>query len=164
MKFNMNVRAMLNLWEKFRAVPGGALLYSRLIGKFIPYTGSVNLLVLELRPGHAKVQLTDRRAVRNHLGSIHAAAIMNFAEAASGLALNYTLPENGRAILVNFNIKYTKKARGTLVAISNVKLDPITSSHDEIIESTVTDADGDIVAHALATWRVGLNPKRGSEK
>jgi len=93
--------------------------------------------------------------VRNHLGSIHAVALANLAEAASGLALVVGLPPEARAILVRLSVDYLKKARGTLR--SECDCEPVTSAEEREVEldSRIYDAAGDVVATGRARWRVG---------
>lgn len=143
------------LWNRLQRLPGGRRLFSIVLGRMAPYTGSISPRVLELREGYARVAMTDRRRVRNHLSSVHAIALMNLAEVTSGLALMYGLPADSRAILTGLSIEYTKKARGTLTAEAAVKV-PRTSERQEYeFESVIRDAEGDVVATARARWLVG---------
>lgn len=113
-----------------------------------------------LLDGYARVSMRDRRRVRNHLNSIHAIAIMNLAEVAGGLALNYGLPSGARAILTSLAIEYLKKGRGTLTAEARIEM-PDTSERKEYdFETIVRDAGGEVVARARARWLVGPDEER----
>src|SRR5690606_28500890 len=105
-------RALLRLWHRLRPLPGGTWLFSRAFGRQVPYSGSVRPHVRVLEPGHAEIEIPDRRANRQHLGSIHAIALLNAAEQASGLALLTALPDGIRGIVTHISMQYFKKARG----------------------------------------------------
>lgn len=149
-----------SLWDRLSPLPGGRRLFSRLLGRMIPYTGSIRPRVEQLGPGYAQVSLADRRRVRNHLDSVHAIALANLAEVTSGLAMHYDLPADTRAILTGLDIEYVKKARGRLIAEAHAELPPITESIDFRVKSIVTDESGDEVAIAEARWRVGPKEPR----
>lgn len=144
-----------DLWARTSTLPGGRRLFSILIGRMVPYTGTISPQVEELRAGYARVSMRDRRKVRNHLGSIHAIAIMNLAEVTGGLALNYGLPADARAILTALSIEYTRKARGRLTGEAQVEL-PATSERQEYeFVTVISDTCGEEVARATARWLVG---------
>lgn len=147
--------AILETWRRCRRLPAGDRLFSWVLGRMVPYSGSIGAVVRDLAPGRARVELTDRRRVRNHLDSIHAVALMNLAELSTGLALNTALPDDARAILVRLTIEYVKKARGTLT--SECAVAPVSSSKRREVEvvAEIRDAAGDVVARAAALWLVG---------
>lgn len=120
-----------------------------------PYTGSIGAIVRELGDGFARVEMKDRRRVRNHLNSIHAIALANLGEVASGLALMYALPPEARAILVEISIEYIKKARGTLTAECRPDLPDFTIEGEHEMTSVIRDESGDEVARARARWLIG---------
>ena len=144
-----------DLWLRTQGKPGGKRLFSILLGRMVPYTGSISPRVEELRDGYARVSMADRKGLRNHLRSIHAIAVMNLAEVTGGLALNYSLSADARAILTGLSIEYLKKARGRLTAEASIDLPSTNERQEYEYETVIRDAEGDDVARARARWLVG---------
>ena len=145
---------LLGMWRRLAGVPGGMWIFSRLLGRMIPYTGGLGAKVVELEPGHARVQLRERRAVRNHLGSIHAAALTNLGELASGLAMMTAASPAVRGIPIRLTTEFIKKARGVLTAESHATFPVVTQDTDHEAVAEIRDEAGVIVARVTATWRI----------
>jgi acyl-coenzyme A thioesterase PaaI-like protein len=148
---------LLALWRTLSPWPGGRWLFSVILGRMVPYTGTIGARVAELRPGFTRTTLRDRRVVRNHLRSIHAIALVNLAEVTSGLAMLTALPPSLRGIVTGLSIEYLKKARGTLTAESTVSIPEIATTQEIKVQATIRDEEGAEVARAAVTWLVGPN-------
>lgn len=146
---------ILPLWKKLSSKPGGKWLFSRLLANRIPYSGSIGATILELDAGYAKVELKDRRAVRNHLNSIHAVALMNLAELTSGLSMVAGLPKDMRAILTGFKITYEKKARGTIYGEAHCVIPTEKVRKEYLLDVIIKNSVGDALCRAQATWLIG---------
>jgi acyl-coenzyme A thioesterase PaaI-like protein len=151
-----SVNNILKWWRRLSAVPAGSWLFSRFLGWYAPYSGTIACRVEVLQPGFAQVSLRDRRRVRNHLKSIHAIALMNLGEIATGLAVLTSLSANMRGIVLGLQAEYRKKSRGTLTAKASfekpTQLDDGTSCE---AMAEIVDEAGDVVAVVRATWLIG---------
>jgi len=150
--------SLRSLWGVLRSVPGGGRVMGAVVGRMAPYTGTIRPEVLALEPGYARVRMADRRAVRNHLSSVHAIALLNLGEVSTGLAMMVSVPEDARGIITHLGMDYLVKARGPITAECRCEVPGSSESRTYEVTSDLTDASGQVVARALARWLVG--PRR----
>ena len=146
---------ILSAWETFQKIPGGRMLFSFYLGRKVPYTSTIHARVEELTPGHTKIRMADRKGLRNHLRSIHAIALANLGELATGLAVIASLPPNARGIPIEIKVEFLKKARGEITAKGSCALPDLSQQHEHPVEALMFDSEGDKVARFSARWMVG---------
>lgn len=156
-RFTANRPTVSQLWSTLQRLPGGKELFSKTIGWMAPYTATISARVLTLSEGHAEVLLRDRRAVRNHLDCVHAIALLNLGEVATGLAVLYSVDGRGRGIIRSLKMDYLKKARGDITATCDVNVPVRKGSYDAEIVGDLRNTDGEVVARAYATWKITID-------
>lgn len=148
--------ATLRQWRQVSSLPLGAWIFSRLAGLKVPYAGTIRARIVEVDRGRALVRLRERRGVRNHLGSIHAVALVNLAEMTANLALMSLQPDGGRWIVTGIDANYGKKARGVVEASCQIQGDVDWSTASDLEGlCTVRDEAGDVVVELRPRWRIG---------
>lgn len=162
MAMSLDSAGLLKAWSWFGGHAAGRLVFSRIVGKLIPYTGTMGAVVEEIDRGRSLVRLDDRRLVRNHLGSIHAVALANLGEFATGSAVLTATPAGGRAILKSLKAEYLKKARGTLRASASVEPMTTVEKKDLSVRAEIKNEAGEVVAVVEAVWLVGPIKKEGA--
>lgn len=122
----------LRLFQRFGGSSPGRWLLSRVICRRAPYFASIAPRIERLESGRCIVRMRDRRAVRNHIGSVHAIALCNMAELAGGLATDATIPDAMRWIPKGMSVRYLAKAHGTMTATALVPSVADASSAQEL--------------------------------
>lgn len=147
---------LLAAWQRLERLPGGRWLFSWMVGRFAPYTGTLRARVTRLEPGRAEVRMRDRRRTRNHLRSVHAVALANLGELASGLAAVTAMPAGVRGIPTSMHVDYLTKARGMLHVIGTAALPDIEPGAQSAAEAhaEIRNAAGEVVAIIRVAWRV----------
>lgn len=153
-----NGNLIRDMWDRIQGLPGGPLVFSKLVGQAAPYTASVDARIVELRQGYARVTMADRRSVRNHLRSVHAIALTNLAELTGNIAMAYALPDDGRFIVSGLEIDYVKKARGTITGECHCPTPSSSERCTYVVPVRLLDDAGDVVAEVKLKTLVG--PKR----
>src|SRR5690606_25991468 len=83
-----------------------------------PYFATIRPTFTELRPNYAELVIPKRRAVHNHIGTLHAIALCNGLEAAMGALAEVTIPDDKRWIPKGMDISYTAKATSDVRCIA----------------------------------------------
>lgn len=149
----------LALWQKLENKPFGKKIFSKGLCLKAPYFGSIKPHFVELKPDYGEVSIRKRRAVLNHIGTVHAIAMCNMAELAGGTMTEVTVPPSHRWIPKGMTVEYLKKASSDLVAIATpaAKMD-LSVASDYKVNVEVKDTSGDVVFRAFITmW---ISPKR----
>ena len=150
-------RSTLSIWKSFAAKPDGKWAFSRLLCLKAPYFATIRPGFQELRPGFCQVAVRKRRAVLNHLGSVHAIAMCNMAELAGGTMTEVTIPSTHRWIPKGMAVQYLKMAKTDLVAVATPRTQIDLSAAGELeVDVVVRDQGGESVFTALITMWVAL--------
>jgi acyl-coenzyme A thioesterase PaaI-like protein len=135
----------MKLYEKLSRLPLGRKLFSLAITKQAPYFASIKPEVLSLRPNYCEVRIAKRRAVLNHLGTVHVIAIINGLEMAMGTLAEASIPAHLRWIPKGMEVSYTAKATGDITAIAEVSSDAWHNGPEVDIDVRATRPDGAVV-------------------
>lgn len=149
----------LKLWKILGGNAFGRWLHARAVCFIAPYFGSIKPVFTVLEPGHTEVVFKNRRAVRNHIKSVHAIAMCNAAELAGGVCMDVSLDGRFRWIPVGMTVRYQKIARTDLKAVCQLERYDWAEAQDVVLPVGVFDADGDEVFHADITMRISPRKK-----
>ncbi len=145
----------LGIWERLASKPGGKWAFSRLVCLKAPYFGSIRPRFEELRPAYCRLRIRKRRAVLNHIGTVHAIAMCNMAELAGGTMTEVTIPATHRWIPKGMTVEYLGKATTDLVAVATPESTPDWSAPgDYKVNVTVRDRGNEPVFRAAITMWV----------
>jgi len=142
-------------WRRLGGGPFGRWLFSRGVGLMAPYSGTIKPAVEELEPGRAVIRMRDRRRVRNHLRSVHAAAMLNLTELTGGLLATVTMPADARMIITGVSVDFLKKARGLLTAEGTLPVPETNERAEYEARVAIRDQQGDVVAEGRVKVLVG---------
>jgi acyl-coenzyme A thioesterase PaaI-like protein len=143
----------LTLYERFKRFPLGNILFSRALSFRAPYFSTIHPYVTDLRSGYCRVEIKDRRSIRNHLGSVHAGALCTLSELTGGLAVEATLPFSLRWIPKEMTVQYIKKAKGKLVG--KCSIDPsVLVPGDVKVPLEIKDGTEDTVMNAVIVFYI----------
>jgi acyl-coenzyme A thioesterase PaaI-like protein len=151
---------LLELYAKITRWPFGHWVFSKAVCFKAPYFGSISPTITRLENSRCEAVIKDRRAVHNHIGSVHAIALCNLAELCAGVMTDASLPKDMRWIPKGMTVEYLKRAKGRLHATATPMTSIISSAagYDLPVNVDVLDASGDTVFHAEI--RMWMSPRK----
>lgn len=153
------VSPVLRAWRGMRRWRLGRWLFVRGVCRKAPYFSTIDPRIAKLDVGLCEASITRHRRITNHIGSIHAIAMCNLAELAGGLMTDVSVPAGMRWIPRGMQVRYLKKAMGTLTATATPAqpFRPAEAGYEERALVGVTDESGERVFEAeIAMW---ITPK-----
>lgn len=152
--------SILSYWRHLQSKPGGRWLFSRAVCLRAPYFATISPTVQRLEPGACDAGLTKRRRLHNHIGTVHAIAICNLAELATGLMAEATVRPDWRWIPKGMTVAYQAKAETDLVAHARPAEGAVLDDGvDYDVNISVVDTrDAEVMSATITLWIT--RPKR----
>ena len=158
---------VLSLWRTASRLPVigstvGTRAFSLAFGQKAPYFASIRPRFTVLEPNRAELVIPKRRAVHNHIGTVHAIALCNGLEAAMGALAEVTIPADRRWIPKGMDVAYTAKATSDITCTAET--DPgqwtadLGEGYDLPVRVSGTRDDGTVVIEG--TINLWVSPKR----
>ena len=113
------MRKTLKLYKKAINYPFGKKLFGLGICLNAPYFLSIRPKIIEIESNYVEIKIKKRKAVTNHINTVHAIAMCNMAAFAGGLMTEVSVKDKSRWIPSGMTVKYLKKAKTDLTAISD---------------------------------------------
>ncbi len=151
---------LLSLQARFLKFPFGRILFSKVVARMAPYFTTIRPIIQHLAHNQIEVSMQKRRAVHNHLKTVHAIACCNLCEFAAGICMEASIPKHRRWIPTGMDVKYLKKAKTDLVAKCDLSEVDWERCQEVVCDVPVFDNDNQIVVRAKITMKVSDKPKR----
>ena len=120
--------------------------------KKIPFVSHLKILTEELGQGTARLSLPMEQHLQNSLGTAHGGVIMSLLDVALCTAARTLHPESVGVITISLSTSFIGAGSGSrLLADARVMKDGNSMS---FVEAEAKNADGSLVAKAVATVRV----------
>ena len=148
------------LYRSMSATPLGRRAFSVMFARKAPYFRTVRPRVREVRPHLAELSIRKRRAVQNHIGTVHAIAVCNGLEAAMGLLAEATTPPGRRWIPRGMTVSYLAKSTTDLLCVAETDPADWADVGDVPVRVRAVRTDGTVVVEGVITIYVSDKPAR----
>lgn len=149
----------LRSWRRWSASRLGRWLFARAVCRRAPYFATIRPCFLELAPTLCRVSMRKRRAVENHLHTVHALAMGNLCELAAGMVTEVTVPGSMRWLPRGMTIEYLRRAATDVAATARLDKKEWAGAAENVgVPVSVVDATGTEVVRAVITMYV--SPKK----
>ena len=129
------------------------------LGKAIPFVGRVGLEFLKTDYTHWVVKLRNKRRNANHLGQIHATAMLTLAETTGVFLMAYNLPVGRVPLVKRLEADFVKRSSGEITASANLSSDQISYIQNNekgeiMIPVKMIDQEGNepVLVKVIAAW------------
>ncbi|WP_299001985.1 hotdog fold domain-containing protein [uncultured Shewanella sp.] len=112
---------VMSIYNKMSRFSFGNKLFSMFISRMAPYFATIKPLITDLRPHRCVCLVKKRRAVHNHIKTVHVIAICNGLEMAMGTMAEASIPAHLRWLPKGMSLDYTAKANSDIRCVAEVQ-------------------------------------------
>lgn len=126
-------------------------------GGTVHFVRTAGLNFLELTEERAVLEISNRRRVQNHIGTVHAAVVALLGETATGAVFGMSVPDDKYPILKSMQLSYVKRSQGGLKAEATLTADQRARfARDEkgeiAVPVKITDETGESTVDCEYVW------------
>ena len=151
-------------WLKLGKFLPGRIAFSAAYALKAPYFATITPYVRKIEPGLAEISAPSWFFTHNHIGTFHAIASCNSAEAAMGLVMEGSTPSTHRWLPKGMTINYLKIVKGGVRTTARLpegfEFGSVTEGTDVPVHFSVVDSTGTEVANGTITTWVTPKPPR----
>ena len=130
---------------------------SKAIGAFVKFTGFLGVKYEKMAKNEVIVSLPNKNEVQNHIGQIHASAMILLAETATGMVVGMNVPDDRIMLVKSLNTKFVWRSTGAMQAKATLSDEQIkhiesTEKGELLIPVAITDETGAIPIEMEALW------------
>ncbi len=133
---------------KLDKYPKSVLSYA--IGRVVPLVGTAGIRFEEMTSKKVVVSIKNRRKARNHIGQIHAAAMVLLAETATGMVVGMNIPDDKIPLIKSLKTDFVRRSQGAMRAEAWLE--------EEQIQQILTEEKGEVLVKVKVTDESGETP------
>ncbi|UDM60717.1 DUF4442 domain-containing protein [Pseudoalteromonas piscicida] len=141
---------LLKIYKRMSWLPFGKWMFSKAVCRKAPYFGTIKPKITQLKPGVCRAIIRNRKAIHNHIGTVHAIAQCNLAELCAGVMTDATIDhKTHRWIPKGMSVQYLAKAETDLHAVAQIEYPRAWQDKEELVVPVeVFNTAGEKVFHA----------------
>ena len=137
---------------------------SRLLRVASPFNGPLRASIEIWEPTCCRIRVANRRALHNHLGGVHAGALVTAGETPAGLLIAKDFPfSRYRLILQSLSTVYERQARCSVVSEARISQEALSAAREALDrgepylierQTELREPEGARLATVRTTWQV----------
>ena len=150
---------VMSLYNRVTKLPFGNKIFSKMVSRMAPYFATVKPMISELNVNRCVCLIKKRKAVHNHIQTVHVIAICNGLEMAMGVMAEASIPNHLRWIPKGMSVDYTAKAGSDITCIAEMKPEQWVPG-DMLVEVNAYDTDGVVVVKGTIKLWISEKPAK----
>lgn len=127
------------------------------IGRLVRFVGTAGIRFESFTTERVVLRLPNRPKVRNHIGQIHAAAMVLLAETATGMIVGINLPDDKLPLMKSLHTQFVRRSQGAMKAeawLTEEQKEQLQQRDKGEVEVSfvVTDESGESPIVGVYTW------------